>query len=57
MAFKSSIFHDVEHFNDLWNSNITFNDTLLICAERGGNFKIVELLLSQEGVEINRKGI
>ena len=54
---KSNIFHYIEHFNDLWNYNILIDDTPLFCASEGGYFEIVELLLSQEGIEINNKGI
>ena len=43
--------------NDLWNLTRTFNTTPLILAARKGHSEIVETLLSQEGIEINCKGI
>lgn len=57
MKFKSNIFHYIKHFNDLWNSKITFNATPLIHAAREDHFEIVELLLSQEGIEIDCENI
>ena len=57
IKFKSNFFHEIEHISYFWNSNIVFNNTPLICAVDKGHFEIVELLLSKEGIEINRENI
>ena len=57
MIFKSNFFHDIENLNYLWNLTRTFNDTSLILAVLKGHKEIVELLLRQEGIDINIQGI
>ena len=57
MQQYSEEFHWIEHFNYLYNSNITFNETPLSIAACRGHFKIVELLLSQKGIKINCEDI
>ena len=53
MKFKSNFFHWIEELNDLWDLTRTFNYTALICAANKGHKEIVELLISQEGIDIN----
>lgn len=54
MEFKSSlIFYQVEILNDLWSLTWTFNFTPLIHASKYGYKEIVELLLKQEGIDVN----
>ena len=36
---------------------MTFHETPLSVAAKKGHFEIIELLLSQEGIDINCKGI
>ncbi len=43
--------------NYLWNLTGTFNDTALILAVKEGHKEIVELLIRQEGIDINIQGI
>ena len=43
--------------NDLWNLNIKFNSTALIYVAGEGYKDIVELLLRQEGIDINMKDV
>ena len=43
--------------NDLWNLTRTFNDTALTLAAERGHKEIVELLIRQEGIDINIQGI
>ena len=57
MIFKSNFFHRIEKLNYLWNLTRTFNDTALICAASEGHKEIVELLIRQEGIDINIRGI
>lgn len=57
ILFKSIIFHDIDYLIDLWNSNWIFNFTPLSYAAFKGQKEIVELLLSQEGIDINCKTI
>ena len=57
MKFKSNFFHWIEKLNDLWNLTRTFNRTALICAASEGHKEIVELLISQEGIDINIQDI
>ena len=57
MKFKSNIFHGIEELNDLWNLTRTFNSTALIWATTEGHKEIVELLIRQKGIDINKKGI
>ena len=57
MKFKSNFFHEIEKLNDLWNLTRTFNWTALIIATINCHKEIVELLLKQEGIDINSKDI
>ena len=57
MIFKSNFFYDIENLNGLWNLTQTFNNTALIYAAFGGYKEIVELLLRQEGIDINIQDI
>ena len=57
MVFKSYFFHRIEKLNDLWNLARTFHMTALIIAAYNGHKEIVELLVRQEGIGINIKGI
>ena len=57
MEFKSNFFHSIENLNDLWNLTRTFNRTALICAAWKGYKEIVELLIRQEGIDINIQNI
>ena len=43
--------------NDFWNLTRTFNQTALIIATNKGHKKIVELLISQESIDINIQDI
>ena len=43
--------------NYLWNLTRTFNHTALILAARAGRKEIVELLIRQEGININIQDI
>ena len=43
--------------NDLWNLTRTFNNTALTVAAFKGHKEIVELLISQEGIDINLQDI
>ena len=52
IIFKSNFFHWIEKLNYLWNLTRTFNRTALICAAYEGDKEIVELLISQEGIDI-----
>ena len=40
-----------------WSLTRTFNDTALIHAAEKGHKEIVELLISQEGIDINSQNI
>ena len=40
-----------------WNSSLAFNMTALIYAVSEGHLEIVELLISQEDIDINMKDI
>ena len=44
-------------FDSVWNCILIFNETPLICASRDGHTEIVQLLLSQPGIEIDGNGI
>ena len=57
MIFKSKFFRQIEKLNYLWNLTRTFNDTALIWAAMEGHKEIVELLISQEGIDINIQDI
>ena len=57
MKFKSNFFDYIEKLNYLWNLTRTFNNTALIYAARYGHKEIVELLISQEGIDINIQDI
>ena len=57
MEFKSNFFHSIENLNYLWNLTRTFNYTALIWAVFKGDKEIVELLISQEGIDINIQDI
>ena len=57
MKFKSNLFHTIEILNDLWNSIRTFNDTALIYAAKEEKTDIVEILLKQNGIDVNMKDI
>ena len=57
MIFKSNFFYDIENLNGLWNLTQTFNNTALIYATRYNYKEIVELLLRQEGIDINTQDI
>ena len=57
MIFKSNFLNYIEKLNYLWNLNQTFNKTALIHATEEGHEEIVELLISQEGIDINMKDI
>ena len=57
MKFKSNFFDYIEKLNDLWNLTRTFNYTALIYAAIGGHKEIVELLIRQEGIDINIQDI
>ena len=43
--------------NYLWNLTSTFNSTALMYAAKQGHEEIVELLLRQEGININIQDI
>ena len=47
----------VSVFDHFWNSISIFNNTPLIYASQNGYAEIVQLLLSQPGIEVNCKGI
>ena len=47
----------IEKLNSLWNLTWIFYYSALICAAEEGHKEIVELLISQEGIDINIKGI
>ena len=57
MKFKSNLFHTIEILNDLWNSIRTFNETALIVAIKNDYADIVEILLKQNGIDVNMKDI
>ena len=57
MKFKSNFFDYISNLNYLWNLTRTFNSTALICAAYEGHKEIVELLLRQEGIDINIQNI
>ena len=57
MKFKSNFFHKIEKLNDLWNLNQAFNKTALILAAYYDHKEIVELLTTQEGIDVNIQGI
>ena len=57
MIFRYNFFHKIEKLNDLWNLTRTFNRTALIYAAWKGRKEIVELLIRQEGIDINIQGI
>ena len=51
------LFHDIENKNDLWNLTQIFNWTALIFAVVNNEKEIVEILLKQEGININIQDI
>lgn len=53
MIFKLIFIHDIKILNSSWNLASTFNRTALIYAASENNKEIVELLLKQEGIDIN----
>ena len=57
MIFKILFFHHIRYYNHFWNSICTINWTPLIYASYQGHLEIVDLLLSQPGIEINCKSI
>ena len=57
MIFRYNFFHKIEKLNYLWNLTRTFNRTGLICAAYEGHKEIVELLIRQEGIDINIQDI
>ena len=57
MIFKSNFFHSIEKLKYLWNLTRIFNWTALICAAYKGHKEIVELLIRQEGIDINIQDI
>ena len=57
MIFKSNFFHDIKKLNDLWNLTRTFNYTALIWAAQIGYKEIAEILIRQEGIDVNIKDI
>ena len=57
MKFKSNFFDYIEKLNYLWNLTRTFNNTALILAANNVHKEIVELLLRQEGIDINIQDI
>ena len=57
MIFKSNFSEKIENMNDLWNLTRIFNNTALILAGMRGHTEIVELLIRQEGIDINIKDI
>ena len=57
IMFKSNFFDYIEQLNYLWNLIRTFNYTALIYAASKGYREIVELLIRQEGTDINIQDI
>ena len=57
IKFKSNIFHEIKYLNDYWNSNTIFDETPLILAAFDDYTAIVEILLSEKGIDINCKDI
>ena len=57
MIFKFNLFYMIEILNDLWNSIRTFNETALIVAIKNDYADIVEILLKQNGIDVNMKDI
>ena len=57
MKFKSNFFNRIEKLNDLRDLTSIFNNTALIFAAREGHKEIVELLIRQEGIDINIQDI
>ena len=56
MIFKSFFFfYGIKIYDDLWYLTLSFNNTGLIYAVYGNHREIVELLLRQEGIDINMK--
>ena len=51
------LFHWISILTYIWNWISIFNNTPLICASSNGHTEIVQLLLSQPGIEINCKNI
>ena len=47
----------IEKLNNLWNLTQIFNKTVLDNAVSKGHKEIVELLLRQEGIDVNMKDI
>ena len=52
-----TFFHYIYKINYLYNLTSSFNNTVLICAVIKGHKEIVELLLRQEGIDINIQDI
>ena len=57
MIFKSFFFYFVEFLNGLWNLIRLFNTMAFYCAAIFGHIEITEILLRQEGVDINNQNI
>ena len=57
IKFQTYFFYFISIFNHLWNWIPICNYTSLICASKEGHTQIVQLLLSQPGIEINCKDI
>ena len=57
MIFKSNFFNMIVKLKYLWNLTRIFNWTALICAIVEGHKEIVELLIRQEGIDINIKNV
>ena len=57
MIFKSNFFNYIEKLKYLWNLTRTFNRTALIWAVQKGSKEIVELLIRQEGIDLNIQDI
>ena len=57
IKFKSNFFNYIEKLKYLWNLTRTFNCTALIRAAFKGHKEIVELLIRQEGIDLNIQNI
>ena len=51
------LFQQISIIHSLWNEYPIFNCTPLHCASENGHTEIVQLLLSQPGIEINCKSL
>ena len=58
IIFKSNVFfYKIKYLNDLWNLTQVFNWMALMIAAYEVYTDIVELLLRQEGIDVNSKDI